>query len=92
MAARIRKIRHDDDTRLKIKVAQLINRLTDHAEGKVELSSTQVRSIEVLLRKALPDLSDVRMDVNAAPVTFQFNLDGAKSSGGESFPPGESEE
>jgi hypothetical protein len=83
MAARIRKIRHDEDTRLKIKVAQLINRLTDHANGDVDLTTTQVRAIEVLLRKALPDLSDVRMDVNAQPVMFNFNLDGAKKVDGE---------
>lgn len=74
MAARIRKIRHDEDTRLKIKVAQLINRLTAHASGEVELSSTQVRAIEVLLRKALPDLSDVRVDTESAPITFNFDL------------------
>lgn len=59
MAARTRKIRHDDETRLKIKTSQLINRLKDHALGKVELSSTQVRSIEILLKKTLPDLSAI---------------------------------
>jgi hypothetical protein len=74
MAARTRKIRHDEDTRLKIKVAQLINRLTAHASGEVELTPTQVRAIEILLRKALPDLSDMRLDVDSAPITFQFDL------------------
>jgi hypothetical protein len=77
MAAR-KKIRHDDNTRLKIQAAQLINRLTAHANGEVELSSTQVRAIEVLLRKTLPDLSDVRMDVESAPITFQLDLGGKK--------------
>lgn len=74
MAARIRKIRHDEETRLKIKVSQLINRLTAHASGEVELTPTQVRAIEILLRKALPDLSDLRLDMEAAPITFQFDL------------------
>jgi hypothetical protein len=74
MAARTRRIRHDEDTRLKIKVAQLINRLTAHASGEVELSATQVRSIEILLRKALPDLSNMNIDVDSAPITFQFDL------------------
>ena len=37
----------------------LLNRLTDHILGKVELSATQVRGIEVLLKKTLPDLSSV---------------------------------
>lgn len=78
MAARIKKIRHDENTRLKIQAAQLINRLTNHANGEVELSATQVRSIEILLRKILPDLSDVKMEVDAQPITFQLDLSGKR--------------
>jgi hypothetical protein len=78
MAARIKKIRHDENTRLKIQAAQLINRLTNHANGEVDLSATQVRSIEILLRKILPDLSDVKMEVDAQPITFQLDLSGKK--------------
>ena len=74
MAARIKKIRHDEDTRKKIQAAQLINRLTGHANGAVDLTSTQVRAIEILLRKILPDLSDVRMEVDSQPITFQLDL------------------
>lgn len=67
MAARIRKVQHDDRTREKIRTSQLLNRLhayalseNDPQNGKpVELSSTQVKAIEVLLRKSLPDLSQV---------------------------------
>ena len=59
MAARTNKIRHTDEVRARIQTSQLINRLTDHAIGKVELSATQVRSIEVLLKKSLPDLQSV---------------------------------
>ncbi len=59
MAARINKIRHDDNTRAKIKISQLVNRLTDHALGQVELEPTQVRAIEILLKKTLPDLSNI---------------------------------
>lgn len=62
MAARIRKF-HTDEIRAKIQTSQLLNRLTDHALGKVELSATQVRAIEVLIKKTLPDLSSV--DLNA---------------------------
>lgn len=60
MAARTNKIRHDEQTREKIRTSQLINRLTDHAIGKVELTSTQVKSIEILLRKTLPDLQSMQ--------------------------------
>jgi hypothetical protein len=37
----------------------LINRLSDHVFGKVDLSPTQVRSAEILLRKTLADLSQI---------------------------------
>lgn len=59
MAARLRKF-HSDEVRAKIQSSQLINRLTDHALGKLELSPTQVRSIEILLKKTIPDLSAVQ--------------------------------
>jgi hypothetical protein len=58
MAARIRT-KHQDEVRAKIQASQLINRLTDHALGEVELSTTQVRAIEILLKKTIPDLSAV---------------------------------
>lgn len=61
MAARLRKL-HSDEVRQKIQTSQLINRLTDHAIGKVELSPTQVRSIEILLKKSIPDLSAVSLE------------------------------
>ncbi len=60
MAARMRKT-HQDDVRAKIQTSQLINRLTEHALGNVELSATQVRAIEVLIKKTLPDLSAVEL-------------------------------
>lgn len=34
----------------------LVRRLEQHAAGKLDLSPTQVRAVEVLLRKVLPDL------------------------------------
>ena len=57
MAARINKIRHDDETRAKIRTSQLVNRLTDHVLGSVDLKPTQVTAALGLLRKTLPDLS-----------------------------------
>lgn len=40
----------------------MVNRLTDHALGIIELSNTQVRAIEILLKKSIPDLSQVQME------------------------------
>lgn len=53
------KIRHDENTRAKIQVSQIVNRLTNHLLGKVELSATQVKAAEILLRKTLPDLAAI---------------------------------
>jgi len=63
MAARKLRPFHTDEIRAKIQASQLINRLTDHAFDKVDLSSTQLKAIEILLRKSVPDLSAV--DINA---------------------------
>lgn len=60
MAERMRKT-HQDDVRAKIQTSQLVNRLTDHALGNVELSQSQVRAIEILIRKTLPDLQAVSL-------------------------------
>lgn len=60
MAARIRK-HHQDEVRARIQTSQLVNRLTDHALGKVELGATQVRAIEILLKKSIPDLQSVEL-------------------------------
>lgn len=59
MAARKRRIRHDEDTRAKIQASQLINRLTDHALGKNEMTATQVQAARILLDRTLPALSQV---------------------------------
>lgn len=47
-----------EQTRQKVQASQLINRLQDHVLGTVELSSTQVRAAEILLKKTLPDLTE----------------------------------
>lgn len=50
-----------ESVRAKIKTSMLINRLADHAFGKVKLEASQVRSIEVLLKKTLPDLQTIEL-------------------------------
>jgi hypothetical protein len=52
---------HDTQTREKIRTSQLINRLESHAFGEVELTQTQVRAIEILIKKTLPDLASVEL-------------------------------
>lgn len=45
--------------REKIRASALINRLRNHVFGRVEMSATQLKAAEILLRKALPDLQSV---------------------------------
>lgn len=77
MAARTRRIAHDDNTRAKIQAAQLINRLTDHAMGNIELTASQVRSIEILLKKILPDLQSTNLTTDTGGLSdILKDLDG----------------
>lgn len=59
MPARTRKIRHDDETRARIKAGNIINRLQKLIEGEVEMPPHAVTAALGLLRKALPDLTSV---------------------------------
>lgn len=74
MAARKLRVTHQDDVRKKIQCTQLINRLMGHIDGNTQLAPTQIRAIEILLNKSLPNLSDVRMDMTGNSVTFNLNL------------------
>ena len=57
MAARNKAFLQTEETRNKIRTSQLINRLYGHAVGEIEMTPTQVRAAEVLLKKTLPDLT-----------------------------------
>lgn len=60
MAARLNP-EHDARTREKIQTSQLINRLNKIGLGEADCSQTQMKAIEILLRKTLPDLSSVSL-------------------------------
>lgn len=66
MAARINKIRHDAETRARIKVGNIIAVLQAGIEGKRELSGPQVTAALGLLRKVLPDLTSVELSGEVA--------------------------
>lgn len=76
MPARVKKIRHDDETRSKIQAAQIINRLQGCVMGKVTLDAQQVSAAKALLNKVLPDLQAVQMKADVEgnmSVTFHTN-------------------
>ena len=56
--------RHQDEVRAKIQSSQIINRLQNHLDGEVELTSTQVKAAEILLRKSIPDLSATELSTD----------------------------
>lgn len=75
MAKRTRKPMHDEATRQRIRTSQLVNRLQDNAMGTIEpeLSQGRIKSIEILLRKALPDLNSVELSSDPdRPVKIEF--------------------
>lgn len=79
--ARRNKIRHDDETRAKIQAAQIINRLHDCIEGRVELSAQQVSAAKTLLAKVLPDLSSVDMSAIVEHLTHEEALEQLERAG-----------
>ena len=57
MAARKIHTTLREDWKQKIRASMLINRLQDHAFGEVDMSQTQLKAAEILLRKVAPDLA-----------------------------------
>lgn len=69
MAATKRNAMLIEEARGKIQTTQLINRLQNHALGTIEMSPTQVRAVEILLKKKLPDLVSAE---NKTEVTHNY--------------------
>lgn len=89
MAARLNP-QHDALTRDKIRTSQLINRLNAFAleendpqsDKPVKLSRDQIRAIEILLKKTLPDLTATELTgADGGPVEIKAtsNRDRAKA-------------
>lgn len=67
MGRRTTKINITEDWKKKIQVTSIMNRLNDHVDGKIDLSSTQLKAADIILRKMVPDLgrTEVAIDPNA---------------------------
>ena len=64
--------RHQQLIRDKINAGILVERLTEFALGQLELTSQQMKAIEILLKKSVPDLTSVEMTGDAdAPVLLK---------------------
>lgn len=73
MAARTRKIQHDDETRAKIQASVLIDRMTKCVMGQITLDAQQVSCSKALLNKVLPDLQGVTLEgKDGGPISVRW--------------------
>lgn len=56
MAARKRRLTLSDSWKDNIRAGVLAQRLYSHANGELELSSSQIKAADILLKKLIPDL------------------------------------
>lgn len=61
MAARTNRVEQTEKTKWRIRAGLLLNRLADHADGVIELTSTQIKAAEIVIRKAIPDLKAIEL-------------------------------
>ena len=57
MAARKIHTTLREEWKLRIKATHLVTRLHEHALGQADMSPTQIKAAEILLRKVAPDLA-----------------------------------
>ncbi len=86
MPPRTRKIFHDDETRMKIQAANIIHRMQQCIEGKVELNPQQVSCCSTLLNKVLPNLNAVDAAItHDAGDSLKAALDWVSKNGTRAF-------
>ena len=69
--------RMSDEHRVKIQNSNILNALIEHAEGRREMSSTQVQAGLGLMKKVLPDLSAVTLSGdNENPLRIKVTIGG----------------
>jgi hypothetical protein len=64
MAARIRKTTLSDEWKAKIQAGAILTRLVKHVNGEIEMSASQIKAADILLKKTIPDLA--RSEVTGA--------------------------
>jgi hypothetical protein len=75
MPARVKKIRHDEETRAKIQAAQIINRFQSCLMGEIVLDPQQVSVGKALLNKVLPDLSTTTLEGGDNPMSVIHRIE-----------------
>ena len=68
--------RMSDEHRVKIQNSNVLNALVEHVEGKREMSATQVSAGLGLLKKILPDLSNVELTgAEGGPIDAKLTIE-----------------
>lgn len=76
MAARKNKVALTDTWKEKIQVSMIGLRLYDHALGKNEMTQTQIKAAEIILRKLVPDLARTEhTGEDGGPMKFSLSQD-----------------
>lgn len=58
---RDRKRPMDETWRERIQTGVLLDRLSKHGVGEIEMTATQIKAADILLRKVIPDLKAVEL-------------------------------
>ncbi len=70
------KFAMSDEHRIKIGNSNILNNLIKHADGKLDMSSTQVQVGLGLLKKVMPDLQAITLDAKIdASITIESPKD-----------------
>jgi hypothetical protein len=57
MAARTRQVKLSEQWRERIRAAGILQRLDKAAMGEIDITATQLKAAEIVLRKTIPDLN-----------------------------------
>lgn len=80
MAARL-NLRQTEQARAAIQTTQIIKRFQKHTLGEIEMTPTQIRTGEVLLKKTIPDLSSVSFEGDNRLTIEIRHFDDSETSG-----------
>ena len=71
MAARKRKLTLSDSWKDRISAGMIMARLVKHLDGEIDLSPTQIKAADIILRKIVPDLARTEnTGANGGPQEF----------------------
>jgi len=57
MAARIRKTTLSETWKAKIQAGVILDRLVKHVNGEIEMTASQIKAADILVKKTVPDLA-----------------------------------